>query len=391
MKRMMERLKERLPLQRRTLTLLAVLVPMLALFVFVALRSGPLAPVAVVVAQVEERAIAPALFGIGTVDARYTYRIGPTFAGRLLRLDVHVGDVVKAGQVLGEMDPVDLDDRVRGQEAALLSAQAQLREAQARQAYARSQAQRYQQLGVGSYVSEEMVDGKHQELQVANASLSVATQQIARARAEGEALGAQRSNLLLVAEVGGMVAARNADPGTTVVAGQSVVEVIDPETLWINSRFDQVSAQGLRSGLPVRIVLRSRAGTDLPGRVLLVEPMADEVTEETLAKIAFDRLPVPMPSIGELAEVTVSLPVLPARPSVPNASIQRIDGVLGVWVVQDGDLELVPVKLGVADLKGNVQVLEGVEHGDRVVTYSERVLTRNSRIHVVDQLKQARR
>ena len=128
----MERLMKRLPLQRRTLTLIAVLVPMLVLFVYVVLRSGPLAPVAVVVAPVEQRAIAPALFGIGTVDARYTYKIGPTFAGRVRRLDVHVGDQVKAGQVLGEMDPVDLDERVRGQEAALLSAQAQLREAQAR-------------------------------------------------------------------------------------------------------------------------------------------------------------------------------------------------------------------------------------------------------------------
>jgi HlyD family secretion protein len=291
-----------LPLQRRTMVLVAVLLPMLALFVYVALRSGPLAPIAVVVASVEDRAIAPALFGIGTVDARYTYKIGPTFAGRIRRLDVHVGDHVKAGQVLGEMDPVDLDDRIRGQEAALLSAQAQLREAQARQAYARSQARRYEELGVGRYVSQEMVAGKRQELQVADAGLGAATQQIARARAEGQALTSQRSNLLLVAEVDGIVAVRNADPGTTVVAGQSVVELIDPDTLWINTRFDQVSAHGLKPGLPVRIVLRSQAGTDLPGRVLLVEPMADAVTEEMVAKIAFDRLPVPMPPIGELAE-----------------------------------------------------------------------------------------
>ena len=379
-----------LPLQRRTLTLIAVLLPMLALFVYVALRSGPLAPISVVVASVEDRAIAPALFGIGTVDARYTYKIGPTFAGRVWRLDVHVGDHVKAGQVLGEMDPVDLDDRIRGQEAALLSAQAQLREAQARQAYARSQARRYEELGVGRYVSQEMVAGKRQELQVADAGLSTATQQIARARAEGQALTSQRSNLLLVAEVDGIVAVRNADPGTTVVAGQSVVELIDPDTLWINTRFDQVSAHGLKPGLPVRIVLRSRAGIDLPGRVLLVEPMADAVTEEMVAKIAFDRLPVPMPSIGELAEVTVSLPALAARPVVPNASVQRVDGTLGVWTVRDGDLELVPVKLGATDLDGNIQVLEGVRRGDRVVTYSERTLTTKSRIHVVDQLKQAR-
>lgn len=379
-----------LPLQRRTLTLIAVLLPMLALFVYVALRSGPLAPISVVVASVEDRAVAPALFGIGTVDARYTYKIGPTFAGRIRRVDVNVGDHVQAGQVLGEMDPVDLDDRIRGQEAALLSAQAQLREAQARQAYARSQARRYEELGVGRYVSQEMVAGKRQELQVADAGLGAATQQVSRAQADREALASQRSNLLLVAEVDGIVAVRNADPGTTVVAGQSVVELIDPDTLWINTRFDQVSAHGLKPGLPVRIVLRSRAGIDLPGRVLLVEPMADAVTEEVVAKIAFDRLPVPMPSIGELAEVTVSLPALAARPVVPNASVQRVDGMLGVWTVRDGDLELVPVKLGATDLDGNIQVLEGVRRGDRVVTYSERTLTTKSRIHVVDQLKQAR-
>ena len=379
-----------LPLQRRTLTLIAVLLPMLALFVYVALRSGPLAPISVVVASVEDRAVAPALFGIGTVDARYTYKIGPTFAGRIRRVDVNVGDHVQAGQVLGEMDPVDLDDRIRGQEAALLSAQAQLREAQARQAYARSQARRYEELGVGRYVSQEVVAGKRQELQVADAGLGAATQQVSRAQADREALASQRSNLLLVAEVDGIVAVRNADPGTTVVAGQSVVELIDPDTLWINTRFDQVSAHGLKPGLPVRIVLRSRAGIDLPGRVLLVEPMADAVTEEMVAKIAFDRLPVPMPSIGELAEVTVSLPALAARPVVPNASVQRVDGTLGVWTVRDGDLELVPVKLGATDLDGNIQVLEGVRRGDRVVTYSERTLTTKSRIHVVDQLKQAR-
>ena len=107
----------RLPLQGRTLTLLAVIVPLLALFIYVGLRSGPLAPVAVTVVAVESRPVAPALFGIGTVETRYTYKLGPTFTGRLKRLDVHVGDEVKGGQVLGEMDPVDLDDRIRSQDA----------------------------------------------------------------------------------------------------------------------------------------------------------------------------------------------------------------------------------------------------------------------------------
>src|SRR5690606_14044180 len=74
-------------LPSRLLALITVIAPMLALFVYAALRSGPLAPVAVTVATVESRAITPALSGIGTVQARYTYKIGPTHAGRLMTLD----------------------------------------------------------------------------------------------------------------------------------------------------------------------------------------------------------------------------------------------------------------------------------------------------------------
>ena len=111
-------------LQRRTLALAASMAPLALLFIYVALRSGPLAPVAVTVTTVQQRTIAPALAGIGTVQARYTYKIGPTYAGRIKRLDVHVGDAVKTGQVLGEMDPVDLDDRILAQAAALSRAHA---------------------------------------------------------------------------------------------------------------------------------------------------------------------------------------------------------------------------------------------------------------------------
>lgn len=376
----------RLPLQRRTLALVGVVVPLLALFVYVGLRSGPLAPVAVTVATVESRPVAPALFGVGTVEARYTYKIGPTFAGRVKRLDVQVGDRVKAGQVLGEMDPVDLDDRIRSQDAAFKRAQASVREAEARTSYARTQAQRYQKLFAVRSTSEEIVTTKRQELQIAEATLAAAREDIVRARAERGALLTQRRNLRLVAPVDGLVAVRVADPGTTVVAGQAVVEVIDPDSLWINARFDQVSASGLARGLPARIVLRSRDGRILKGRVLRVEPMADAVTEETLAKVAFDGRPEPLPPVGELAEVTVDLPALPAAPLVPNAAVRRDGGGTGVWQVVDGDLRFTPVKLGASDLDGAVQVREGLKNGDRVVTYSEKALTARSRVKVVDRI-----
>lgn len=378
---------KRLPFQKRTLALIAVLVPLLALFVYVALRSGPLAPVSVVLVTVENRSISPALFGIGTIEARYTYKIGPTFAGRVKRLDVHVGERVKSGQVLGEMDPVDLDERVRAQDASMKRANAQLSEAQARKDYAQTQALRYEQLLKTRSTSEEVVATKQQELLVAKAGLIAAREELSRVRAELKALEAQHSNLSLIAPVDGLVVSRDADPGTTVVAGQAVVELVDPNTLWVNVRFDQIHARGLAAGLSAQITLRSRAGELQVGHILRVEPLADAVTEETLAKVAFDQIPDPMPPIGELAEITITLPTLAATPVIPNAAIHHIDGRLGVWQVINGDLRFTPVSLGIADLEGCVQVREGLKTGDQVVIYRENALNKHSRIHVVDHIQ----
>ena len=380
---------KKFPLQGRTLALLAVVVPLLALFVYVVLRSGPLAPVAVTLATVEHKALSPALFGVGTVGTRTTTKIGPTVAGRLLRLDVEVGDRVHAGQVLGAMDPLDGDDRLHAQDAAVQRVQASLREAQARQAHAQTQATRYAQLLAARSTSEELTAAKQQDLLVANAAVAAAQAEAARVRADRAGVATQQRHLRLVSPGDGLVTQRLADPGSTVVAGQTVVEVVDPASLWIHVRLDQISAHGLAADLPARVLLRSRAGQTLAGRVLRVEPLADSVTEETLAKVVFNQLPEPLPPLGELAEVTIDLPALAAQPVLPNAAVQRVDGKTGVWQWANGELQFTPVTLGVADLEGHVQVLKGLSAGDQVVVYSEKPLTARSRIHVVERLTQA--
>lgn len=380
---------KKFPLQGRTLALLAVVVPLLALFVYVVLRSGPLAPVAVTLATVEQKALTPALFGIGTVGTRTTTKIGPTAAGRLLRLDVEVGDHVRAGQVLGEMEPLDINDRLNAQDAALQRVQASLREAQARQSYAQTQATRYTHLLAAQSTSEELAAAKQQELQVANAAVAAVQAEAARVRAERSGVTTQQRHLRLIAPAAGLVTQRLADPGSTVVAGQTVVEVVNPASLWMNVRLDQISAHGLAAGLPARVLLRSRAGQALAGRVLRVEPLADSVTEETLAKVVFNTLPEPLPPLGELAEVTIDLPTLAAQPVLPNAAVQRVGGQTGVWHWTQEKLQFTPVTLGVADLEGNVQVLKGLSVGDQVVVYSEKPLTARSRIHVAERLTKA--
>lgn len=171
-----------------------------------------------------------------------------------------------------------------------------------------------------------------------------------------------------------------------MVAGQSVVEVIEPGSIWINVRFDQQRAMGLKNGLPAQITLRSRADQPLAGRVSRVELHADPVTEEILAKIEFTLLPHTLPPLGELAEVTVALPAQKPMPVVPNASVQRVGSRLGVWIVESDGLRFAPVKTGASDLDGRVQIVEGLKGGERVVVYSQKALKTGSRIKIVERV-----
>jgi RND family efflux transporter MFP subunit len=385
-------------LQRRSLMLMAIVIPIVALFGYVVLRSGPLAPVTVMTASVEARSISPALFGIGTVEARFSYKIGPTIAGRVGKVYVDVGDRVRAGQVLAELNPVDLDDRIAALDAAtrhaeesIKTAKAELEDALVRKDYADAQAKRYDQLWKNHTVSEMAVETKRQDSEVALAAVSAAQSNLAAAqqnlqrnRADRDGLIKQREDLVLHAPVDGVIAARNAEPGTTVVAGEAVIEMIDPKELWINARFDQIAATGLRTGLSARISLRSHGDVSAPGQVSRVEVLADSVTEENLAKVRFDALPEPIPPIGELAEVTIALPELSATPTIPNAAIQSVAGKTGVWKVEEGKARFTAVELGASDLDGIVQVTKGLQTGDQIVVHSASRLTGTSRIQITD-------
>lgn len=380
--------------------LLAILgLLLLAALVFAIARSGPLAPIRVTLTQVERGAVSPSLFGIGTVEARRAYLIGPTVAGRVLRVMVDVGDTVQAGQLLAEMDPVDLDQRVAALDAtlararsAVAGAQAQQQDAVSRRELAAINARRYIDLGAQKFVSQSVVDSRLQEeksaqaaVDAAEAGLAGSRQDLSRLEQERNGVREQRANVRLLAPAAGVVTAREAEPGSTVVAGQAVLRLVDPASLWARVRFDQGRSNGLEVGLPALIVRRSSPQAALPGKVARVELVSDAVTEERIAQVAFSQTPAGL-SIGELVEVTLNLPAAANSPILPNASLRRMGGQSGVWLVEGENLRFAPVKTGASGLDGRVQVLDGVAAGASVVVYSERDLAVDSRFKVVDSL-----
>ena len=377
----------------------ALALALVAALAFVALRTGPLAPVKVTVTSVQEGKLNPAIFGIGTVEARRSWMVGPTVAGRVLSVRVDVGDVVKAGQLLAEMDPVDLDQRLAALDAAIAratstqaAAQAQVADATARRELAAINAKRNQELAAQNFISPGSLEGRLQEkasadaaLQAAQANLSGTAQDISRQRAERAALQQQRGNVRLLAPSDAVVTSRDAEAGSTVVAGQPVLRLVDPASLRVRMRVDQGRSAGLAPGLKASIVLRSQPRTPLQGQVARVEMLADAVTEERIAQIAF-AAPAVTASVGELAEVELQLPETATALLLPNASIQRLQGQTGVWRRSEGKPVFATVRLGTSSLDGRVQVLEGLKAGDSVVVYSQKALTEGARVQVVDAL-----
>jgi HlyD family secretion protein len=374
-------------------------VALLLAFGWVATKSGPLAPTRVTLAPVIRGEVAPALFGIGTLEAQRAYLIGPTVAGRVKRVLVDVGDTVKAGQLLAEMDPVDLDTRVASTVAAAArgrsteaTAEAQERDARSRRALATAEARRYVELGRKGIVGQSVVDNAQQAQQSADAQLAASEAALAGARKDLARLDAdlggtrqQRANIRLAAPVDGVVTSRDAEPGSTVVAGQPVLTLNDPRSVWVTVRLDQGRSAGLTVGLPADITLRSNPRQPFAGKVVRVEPTSDSVTEERIARVAFSRLP-PGVSTGEMAEVTLHLPAIGDALLISNASLRYRGAQSGVWLHADGHLRFEPVKTGAEGLDGRVQILEGLRAGDQVVVYSERNLEDTSRITVVPSL-----
>lgn len=388
----------------RQVWVVVVALGLLLALAWVATQSGPLAATPVTVTPVVRKDVAPTLFGIGTVEARRAYVIGPIVAGRVRRVLVDVGDTVTAGQLLAEMEPVDLDTRVAATAAAaergrsgVAAADAQVRDVKSRYTLATTEARRAEALGAAGVASQSAVDIARQveqsaeaQLVAAEATLTAARRDLARLQADTGGAQEQRSNLRLVAPVDGVVTARDAEPGSTVVAGQAVLRLEDSRSVWISVRLDQARSAGLRAGLSARITRRADPLTQVDGTVVRVEPISDAVTEERIAKVAFDRPPAGVSS-GEMAEVTLALPVVRDAVVVPNASLRHRGAQQGVWRYADGRLSFVPVTTGTEGPDGTVQILEGLQVGDQVVVYSERDLDDGSRVTVVPALRGAAR
>lgn len=369
------------------------------LFAWVAMTQGPLAPVKVTVDRVHAGNLSSGVFGVGTLKARRSYTLAPTTTGRVKSVLVDQGDRVVAGQLLAEMDPVDLDEKLAGsrrviEKAAnsILASEAQVSEAKSRLDTLSATFARYEELRKRGFISQEMLDAKRHEKNAALASFSAATANLAaaheehaRAQAEMRGIGKLHAQAKLLSPVDGVIAARLVEPGSTLASGQTALQVIDPASLWVETRIAQKQAGQVRVGQEAEVVLRSQPQSPVMGKVERIDIISDTVTEERIVNVSFagNR---PEASIGEYAEVTIRLPGLDNARTVPSAAVKRVDKQDGVWVLQDKTALFRPVRIGTVTMDGRTQILDGLDDDDTVIVYSQQPLRPGLKVRVVSDL-----
>ncbi|MFA5825562.1 MAG: efflux RND transporter periplasmic adaptor subunit [Gallionellaceae bacterium] len=363
------------------------------------MTQGPLAPVKVTVEKIQTGNLPNSVFGVGTLKARRSYNLAPTMTSRVKNVLVDQGDYVVAGQVLAEMDPVDLDEKLVGSQRAVEKAansihalEAQLSEAQSRLNTISATFTRYQELRAGGFVSQDMFDAKQHDKNAAVAALAAATANLAsaredhsRAQADMRGIGKLQAQTRLVSPINGLVVARLVEPGSTVLGGQVALQIIDSSSLWVETRIAQKQAGQLHAGQTAEIVLRSQPQSPVTGKIERVDIISDTVTEERVVNVSFASAEHNA-SIGEYAEVTIKLPGLNNARTISSAAVKRIDKQTGVWILLDGKVLFKPVMIGAETMDGHTEILEGLGNDDTVIVYSQQPLRTGLKVKIVSDL-----
>ncbi len=308
-------------------------------------------PVMSVIAQ-EEREAIESLPGV--VRARIETDLAFRTLGRIISRKVDVGDLVRKGDVVAEIDPLSLQLAVRSADASLRDAQAHLANAVLTEGRKRTLARK----SASSVADHELAE---QQLKSAAANVARETASLAKAQ---EQLGYST----LRAEFDGVVTATFAEPGQTVSTGQPVLKLARLEQRDVVVDVPEALLSSGHVGDSVDVALQLDRTVQTVGVVREIAPQADPTTRTYRVKLAIDHAP----EIFRLGAVVTVKPFAEANGSItlPSTAIKEKNGVDHVWVVDQSTSTVTPRSVELDSRTPElrfVRVLSGLRDGEEVV------------------------
>ncbi|MBK8980015.1 MAG: efflux RND transporter periplasmic adaptor subunit [Planctomycetes bacterium] len=322
----------------------------------------------------------------GTLIARAEFVVAPKVSGRIESLSVDIGDDVKPGDVVCELDDDEFEQAVAEAEAALVVAHATVASAQSALDVAESRYRQVRELSDRSIASGAELDvaeadlaGRRAELQVAEARVQQAEASLRGARVR---LGyAKVTATWSSSESPRVVAERYVDEGATVRANDPIVTVVDVSSVRAVLFVTERDFASLQLGQTATVYSDAWPGEAFVGVVDRLAPVFQETSRQTRVEVG---VPNPERKLrpGMFARVEVVLDEVADATLVPESAIVRRAGGIGVFVVGEprDRVRFVPVETGIVN-GGLVQVRGDRLAGD-VVTLGQQLLEDGSAVRV---------
>ncbi len=304
----------------------------------------------------------------GEVRARTESRLGFRVGGKIVRRSVDLGDTVKSGQALAQIDPQDLKLGQDAARAALVAAQANLDQSAA-------DFRRFRELRDQGFISSA-------ELERRDTALKAAQAQLDQARAQASVQGNQAGYATLVADTSGVITGVDAEPGMVVAAGAPVVRLAHdgPRDVVFSVPEDKVGLVKSLAALPGRFKVRlwGAEGAPLLATIREIAAAADPVTRTFLVKADVGRAAV---RLGQTATVLVEAPQVAGVSKLPLTALKEEQGRSVVFVVDQASMTVKSRPVVVAGADGNEAVIaSGLEPGLAVVTAGVHVLAEGQKV-----------
>ncbi|PJJ97155.1 efflux transporter periplasmic adaptor subunit [Lysobacteraceae bacterium NML91-0213] len=319
----------------------------------------------VVLATPQQREVTREVVASGAVEAWEEVSVGVELSGlRVASVEVEVGSVVAAGDVL-----LRVDDRTLASQ--LQQSQASVREAETNLETARRRAARVRELADERLVALQDAEQAEAERDNAQARLNTAI-------ASRDAARVQRDFTVVRAPVDGVVSARSVQPGQVVGAGGELLRLIRDGRLEWRAELAEADLLRVDTGTPVRV--ESPTGF-VEGRVRTVSPALDP--QRRTGTVYVD-LPDPGPlRAGMFAQGRLALGRAQAL-LVPNEAIVRRDGRAYAFTVEpDGRVRERGVSVGTTH-GDMIEIRDGLSVEDRVVARGAGFLGDGDLVRVVD-------
>ena len=304
----------------------------------------------------------------GRIEALDEASLGFRITGRMIERTVNVGEQVKAGQLLGRLEPLNEMNALRAAKANLAAAQAKLTQVS-------NHFDRQETLLTQGWTTRANFDQAKRELQTAQA-------QVEAAQAQLEAARDQVNFTELKADAEGVVTATGAEPGEVVQAGQMIVRLAREGGR--DAVFD-VPAQVLRSAPPdplINVRLTDDAALSATGRVREVAPQADPVTRTFQVKVGLTDPPESM-RLGATVTGTMQMDAVPVI-EIPASALTKFNGHPAVWVVDPATLTVATRNVDVLRFDpATVTVSQGLNTGDIVVTAGVQALRPGQKVRLL--------